>query len=243
MRNTESQFLIVRDDGTYELLERFRASAELNPEIKTFPFGDLDLHLSLYISNHEIDEFVLESSRFELNKHKEEDLVRGNWTFSGEQTEGGLVYEFTNHSEERFSKSEFHFTLHHDFYDGVFKVILPAFSIIFLSLLINNFASLSFPTNADWRIGGQLTLMLTVIALKFSLAGELPKTHYLHLSDALLLVAAIVTTLNLAVGVLLNNAFQKGEMEVVRAKEKQLEIILMLITLALVGWVFFHSFS
>ena len=59
MRNTESQFLIVRDDGTYELLERFRAFAELNPEIKTFPFGDLDLHLSLYISNHEIDEFVL----------------------------------------------------------------------------------------------------------------------------------------------------------------------------------------
>ena len=106
---------------------------------------------------------------------------------------------------------------------------------------MNNFASLSYGANADWRIGGQLTLLLTMIALKFSLDSELPKTHYLNLSDALFIAAFIITALNLINGVLINNLFQKKDALMARNVEATLEYILPLIALTLVIYAFIHT--
>ena len=53
----------------------------------------------------------------------------------------------------------------------------------------------------NWRVGGQLTLFLIVPALKFSLAGELPTTHYLNFTDALFIWATLVVTFNMIVGI------------------------------------------
>ena len=54
----------------------------------------------------------------------------------------------------------------------------------------------------NWRIGAQLTLFLTIPALKFSLAGQLPTTHYLNFTDALFIWATFVVTFNLIMGII-----------------------------------------
>ena len=54
----------------------------------------------------------------------------------------------------------------------------------------------------SWRVGGQLTLFLTIPALKFALSGELPSTHYLNLTDSLFIWATIVVTYNMTLGIL-----------------------------------------
>ena len=53
--------------------------------------------------------------------------------------------------------------------DNALPQLFPIFSVVFLKLLINHV----FTWNIDmynWRIGAQLTLFLTIPALKFSLA-------------------------------------------------------------------------
>ena len=47
-----------------------------------------------------------------------------------------------------------------------------------------------------------MTLFLTIPALKFSLAGELPTTHYLNFTDALFIWATIVVTYNMMIGII-----------------------------------------
>ena len=71
-----------------------------------------------------------------------------------------------------------------------------------ISLLINHVFPWDQRDVYNWRIGAQLTLFLTIPALKFSLAGELPTTHYLNFTDALFIWATVVVTFNLIIGII-----------------------------------------
>jgi hypothetical protein len=241
-RESEDYILIIRDDGTHQLIERFNVTISLHPEIATYPFGNLDLFVSLHAAHKEIDQLILNPTKFELRDGSASEIIRGNWSFSGERTIGNLFYSLTNDDTELFSMNEFHFIMHHDFSDGFFKIILPVFLIILLSLLLNNFSSLAFAANADWRIGGQLTLLLTVLALKFSLESELPQTHYLNFSDAMFIVVLVVTIFNLVVGILINNLYQKQGDVIARPIEKILETVVPLFAVALISLAFYLTF-
>ena len=66
-----------------------------------------------------------------------------------------------------------------------------------ISIIINVFGP--FPRDdeeindyADMRIGGQLTLLLTVFALKFSLGEDIPTTHYLNLIDLIIFFTSML---------------------------------------------------
>ena len=54
----------------------------------------------------------------------------------------------------------------------------------------------------NWRVGGQLTLFLTVPALKVSLGWAPPSTHYLNFTDGLFIWATFVVTFNLMIGII-----------------------------------------
>ena len=55
--------------------------------------------------------------------------------------------------------------------------------------------------NYEARVQGQLTLLLTVFALKFTLAGEIPQTHYMNLIDMIFMIATGAIVLNLGRGI------------------------------------------
>ena len=95
-----------------------------------------------------------------------------------------------------------HVNVEHGFIDSVQKILFPIFAIVFLSLLLNHFYPSGNYDIFNWRIGGQLTLFLTVPALKFSLGGSLPSTHYLNFTDGLFIWATFVVTFNLMIGII-----------------------------------------
>ena len=55
----------------------------------------------------------------------------------------------------------------------------------------------------DMRIGGQLTLLLTVFALKFSLGDDIPTTHYLNLIDLIFITSMLLITFNLLTSIII----------------------------------------
>ena len=84
-----------------------------------------------------------------------------------------------------------------------------------MSLLINHFYIAGNYDRWSWRVGGQLTLFLTIPALKFALSGELPSTHYLNLTDSLFIWATIVVTYNMTLGILSHyKSIEEGSAEI-----------------------------
>ena len=166
----------------------------------------------------------LEPIYFELGHgYKNEEVIKGPWTLSNKYFEVKDDHRLSTH-EAIFSHNKFHFVLKHDFIDSLQKIILPIGAVILFSSFINFFASLKFGPNADWRIGGQLTLILTIFALKFSIADQIPVTHYLNFIDELFLIAIIVVGLNLLSGVFINNMYQQKPTGPRRLQKSQLNI-------------------
>ena len=80
---------------------------------------------------------------------------------------------------------------------------------------------MNFSENTDFSINGQLVLLLTLVALRFSLGDELPKTHYLNLTDLLFLSSYIICAFNLLVSIVLQSFYQnhtKNNTELIEQK-------------------------
>ena len=230
--------LVIREDGTHELTESFRAPLELEPEMPGYPFGNLDLYISIHSIKETIKELSFRAVSFELADKSAENIIRGNWSFSNATMVSNLDHHLGHRSAEGFSAAEFHFNIHHDFADGMQKIIIPILLIITISIIIQVLSSLRFGTNADWRIGGQLTLVLTIMALKFSVADDLPKTHYLTLADALFFVSIIITSLNLLTSTYVNYLFQRRSEAPTIVFETRMNIFLVIITILSLATVF-----
>ena len=67
---------------------------------------------------------------------------------------------------------------------------------------------MKFSDNSDFNINGQLVPLLTIVALRFSLVDDLPKTHYLNLTDLLFLSAYAVCTANLLGNIIFQYIYQ-----------------------------------
>ena len=241
-RTTDFQTLKVYDDGTLEIFEKFITKIAIDADIHEYPFGTLDLVLDISAFTHEAHEMHLEPVYFELGHgYKNEEVIKGPWTLSKKYFEVKDDHRLSTH-EAIFSHNKFHFVLKHDFIDSLQKIILPIGAVILFSSFINFFASLKFGPNADWRIGGQLTLILTIFALKFSIADQIPVTHYLNFIDELFLIAIIVVGLNLLSGVFINNMYQQKPDGAAATVEVTIRILQPIITFALLGWAIYSTF-
>ncbi len=189
-------------DGKFELFERFDAELSIDAEMPRYPFGDLDLFLDIVSFSGNKSKMVFYPESVEIGHHDaHHKVVKGNWTVEKTILEEEGRTSLNHGGHEKFSYIISHVNVKHGFIDAAQKILFPIFSIVFLSLLINHFYPSGNYDIFNWRVGGQLTLFLTVPALKFSLAGELPTTHYLNFTDALFIWATLVVTFNMMVGI------------------------------------------
>lgn len=178
--------LSVYPDGLVSLRQKFTTSPRFAGELEYFPFGRLNLDLT--ISSVIMDETQL---AFELGELRpREDLARvdavlhGNWDPLKVQWSTGSV-ALPDKPSRKLPQINVRIQVEHDFVDGVHKILLPLLIIGLAScgLLWMNF--LVQPAFSSPRIAGTVTLILTTIALKFALNNELPVLHYLTLSDVM----------------------------------------------------------
>ena len=190
-------------DGKFELFERFDAELSIDAEMPNYPFGNLDLFLDIASFSGSKQKMVFYPESIEVGHHDaHHKVVKGNWEVEKTILEEEGRTSLNHGGHEKFSYLIAHVNVNHGFLDALQKIIIPIFSIVFLSLLMNHFYPSGNYDIYNWRIGGQLTLFLTIPALKFSLAGELPTTHYLNFTDALFIWATVVVTYNMMIGII-----------------------------------------
>ena len=190
-------------DGKFELFERFDAELSIDAEMPKYPFGNLDLFLDIASFSGNKQKMVFYPESIEIGHHDaHHKVVKGNWEVEKTILEEEGRTSLNHGGHEKFSYIIAHVNVKHGFLDALQKILFPIFSIVFLSLLMNHFYPSGNYDIYNWRIGGQLTLFLTIPALKFSLAGELPTTHYLNFTDALFIWATIVVTYNMMIGII-----------------------------------------
>ena len=210
-RVTHYKTLSVQN-GKFELFERFDVDLSVDAEMRRYPFGNLDLFLELAAFSGNINKMRWLPSEILIgHDDARHQVVKGNWEVSSTKLEATTRKSLNHGGREKFSYLVSHVNVAHNSSTAIQKVLFPLSSIIILSLIFNQFLN----TNAtamrgepeaspllEVSVGGQLTLFLTIPALKFALEADMPATHYLNLSDGLFILATIIVSFNLAISVL-----------------------------------------
>ena len=198
-------------DGKFELFERFEVDLSVDAVMPRYPFGNLDLYMELAAFSG--NEKVMRWKPKEIligHKDAHHVVVKGNWQVQKTVLEETLRSSLMHGGKEKFSYLISHVEVAHDAVTSIQKVLLPLSSIILLSLLLNHFVSTTSLSSSQTRelssdyginLGAQITLFLVIPALKFSLASEMPSTHYLNLTDGLFIVATLVVAFNLIIAI------------------------------------------
>lgn len=242
-RTTVARSLTMYPDGSVKLYEKFSALVSIDNTMPTYPFGEIDLHLEIQSINHPLPEFVFVPRTFELGHHGNSDIVsRGNWSLHDRRTEVIETSSLSHGGASRFSVAVLHMALAHDFIDSAQKIFLPLISIMFLSIAINmfmvNYEKGAGGDNALWLSSGQLTLLLTLFALKFTLRDEIPVTHYITMIDALFISASLLVILSLIWGMYVINVLQSGRIEFAQRLKKKSFLIFVLLAVGSLSWIF-----
>ena len=207
-------FLAIWPDGNVELREKFTASPRFDGELLYFPFGKLDLSLSL--ASVAMDS---KQVKFELSQLSPKDdlvavdkILHGNWYPKQVSWSVSELRSF-EHSDRMFPQIDLSIKVDHDFHDGVQKILLPLIVIALVSWGLL-WIDLTFqPAYTSPRIGGVTTLILTTIALKFVLGRELPVVHYFTLSDVLFNTTIIMLSVNLLISCLIVGLLAEAKIE------------------------------
>ena len=130
------------------------------------------------------------------------------------------------------------------------KVLFPLLSIIVLTLLFNHFMTSQLANSAqereihpfaDLKVGGQLTLFLTVPALKFALAEDVPSTHYLNLTDGLFVLASMLVTFNLLISVATHYLADDGTSDRSKKVEKAAKLLSPIFAISFFIFIWFAT--
>ena len=229
------KILTIYPDGKVELYEKFDSVLAMDTDIKQYPFGALDLMIEIAAYAQTVEEFYFKPTKFLLG-HDERDkdhVLKGNWTID-ESYFLETQQKSINFRGKEFSHNEYHFKIHHDYTDSVQKILAPILIVILISLFINQFCRMKFSENADFNINGQLVLLLTLVALRFSLGDELPKTHYLNLTDLLFLSSYLVCTINLLGSIVLQSYYQNNSSKYTELIEQRFVGISIFIAITLI---------
>lgn len=230
-------------NGKFELFERFDAELSIDAEMPKYPFGNLDLFIDIASFSGNKQKMVFYPESIEIGHHDaHHKVLKGNWEVEETILEEEGRTSLNHGGHEKFSYLIAHVKVKHGFLNALQKILIPIFSVVILSLLINHV----FTWNIDMyhsRIGAQLTLFLTIPALKFSLAGELPTTHYLNFTDALFIWATFVVTFNLIVGIISKYAIPSEGDVSAHSLERFAKISSPLTAILVIGLLLFDIFA
>jgi hypothetical protein len=233
-RKTLAQTLVIEKNGNVKLYEKFLVTLSMDTDIKEYPFGSLDLQVDISAFHESIDKMIFIPEYFQIGEEDANNAIKGNWSiidyYSKNETKKSFLFNKIN-----ISHNEFHFKIKHDFTDALQKIFIPLLIVILISLLINFFCRMKYKENYEFNINGQLVLLLTIVALRFSLNEELPKTHYLNLTDLLFLSSFIIPTICLIGSIIIMKMYQNNHQERAEYYENYFAYFTILIAILLLS--------
>jgi hypothetical protein len=242
-RTTLIRTMMVKPDGVIELFERFSSINRIYNKFPEYPFGKLTLSIPIEASTMQIDEIVFVNSKlnFESQEHMSEgshpviqNLLDHAWSKVGQSFLERNIKSHHNLGETvGFSRIDYHIIVVRKLSHDLLNIFLPFGIIVFFSFMINWFCPIIYGSNSDHRISGQLTLLLTIQALKFSLSDAIPDMDHLNFIDAIIASSSTIITIALASGVYVNYINYTAPTKVARIDK--LTNLLLLITAILTG--------
>ena len=233
-------------EGKFQLFERFDSVLSIDADMPYYPFGDLNLNMDIlaFSGNVNLMEFIPEEilvghdDNEDLNRR----VIKGNW-FLDEKKIKSSQMQSLNHGGEKFSVLISNVNVKHKFMNSLLIILFPVFSIVILSLIINNYCPMKYDGSADWRIGGQMTLFLIIPALKFALSSELPVTDYLNFTDLIFVWATLIVSFGLILGILSNYYILSNDTNLLGLSESLAQKFLPVATIFTFSVILFYVFT
>ena len=189
-------------DGRVRVYEKFDSVPRFSGDLHLYPYGtiDLDLVMTGFLQDRSEMYFHLKGFEFQNNARPDE-FIHGHWTFVGMKA----VERAAKRSDDRsvdYSHLHFQVTVAHEsFQSGSYQVAISVFVPLLVIFLASSALLWIDPgktgSYASPRLGGTVTLILATIALKFSLAKQLPGFIYLTLTDVIFLITIMMLVLSL----------------------------------------------
>ena len=241
-RTTHYKTLDIVGDK-YELFERFEVDLSIDAIMPRYPFGELDLYMEVAAFSGNVDKMQWVPEKLLIGHEDAHHIVvKGSWALSHTNLEEQSRSSLNHGGKEKFSYLISHVNVKHNASTAIQIVIFPLAAIIMLTLLFNHFFNSNVINSgnpktlndfADLKVGGQLTLFLTIPALKFALADHMPTTHYLNLADGLFMLATILVAFNLLISILTHQQSVDGFTERSHSIEKASKILSPLVAIVL----------
>jgi hypothetical protein len=189
-------------DGRILLYEKFDSIPRFHGDLHMYPYGSVDLDLVMTGFLQDRREMVYRLKRFEFQEpSKPDDFIHGHWTFVSMNAQERLVKRSDDRSVD-YSQILFQVRVDHEsIRSGSYYVALTIF-IPLLAIFLASSALLwidpgAATSHSSPRLGGTLTLILTTIALKFSLTKQIPSLHYLTMTDLLIIITITMLVVSL----------------------------------------------
>jgi len=192
----------VWPDGRIRFYEKFDSVPRFHGDLHLYPYGSIDLDLVMTGFLQDRREMVYRLKRFEFqDPAKPNNFIHGHWTFVSMKAKERPAKRSDDRSVD-YSQILFQVRLDHESIEsGSYYVALTIF-VPLLAIFVASSALLwidpgAATSHSSPRLGGTLTLILTTIALKFSLTKQIPSLHYLTMTDLLILITIIMLVVSL----------------------------------------------
>ena len=233
-------------EGKLQLFERFDSELSIDADMPYYPFGGLNLNMDILAFSGNVNEMEFIPEEILVGHDDNEDLnrrvIKGNWLLDEKKIKSSQMQSL-NHGGEKFSVLISNISVKHKFMNSLFIILFPVFSIVILSLIINNYCPMKYEGSADWRIGGQMTLFLIIPALKFALSPELPVTDYLNFTDLIFVWATLIVSFGLILGILSNYYMLKNDTNLLSLSESLAQKLLPITATFTFAAILFYVFT
>lgn len=191
------QSLSISANGDVEVWHKFSTSSQFINELVNYPFGSLTLRLAITPVLADAQQMKLIPKTISPDNMAElDEVLHGNW--EPVAIKASLVeVERDDLPGSTHEQLEILITVEHDFIDGLHKIFLPLLVVALASFALLWLNLIAQPAYSSPRISGFITLILTVIALKFALRGELPVVHYGTLTDGFYNITIVMLSIGL----------------------------------------------
>lgn len=191
------QSIAIFANGNVEVMHKFYSSPQFSNELRSYPFGSMTLRIAVTPIGSDINEMSLVAKDVWPSTVKDlKSVTHGNWSPIEVQSAIKTVYR-DDLPGISFQQLEMLVVVEHDFIDSLHKIFLPLLVVALASFALLWLNLVALPAYSSPRISGYLTLILTVIALKLSLRGELPILSYGTLTDGLYNLTIIMLLIGL----------------------------------------------
>ena len=187
-RKTGVLSLNIWPDGRVRYYEKFDSLPDFHSNLRLYPYGSVDLDLLMTGFLQDRSELVYRMKSFEFqNSTKPVDFIHGHWSFVSMEAKEKAVKRSDDRSVD-YSQIHYQINLKHESIQaGALTIFIPLCVIFFASCALLWLDPAKSPSYSSPRLGGTLTLILTTIALKFSLTKQIPTLHYLTMTDLLMI--------------------------------------------------------